>query len=60
VEGAVVETPYTEHYPPDATSMIFWLKNRKPEQWRDKQDVDVTITDRAAALKAARERAKRG
>ncbi|MBT2287988.1 helix-turn-helix domain-containing protein [Paenibacillus albidus] len=23
----------------DTTAQIFWLKNRKPEQWRDKQDV---------------------
>jgi len=23
--------------PPDTTAQIFWLKNRKPEQWRDKQ-----------------------
>ena len=21
---------------PDVTAQIFWLKNRKPEQWRDK------------------------
>ena len=26
------------HYPPDATSMIFWLKNRKPQQWRDRPE----------------------
>jgi len=24
--------------PPDATSMIFWLKNRQPAKWREKQD----------------------
>ena len=24
----------------DTTAMIFWLKNRKPEQWRDKPTVD--------------------
>lgn len=24
--------------PPDATSMIFWLKNRRPKDWRDKVD----------------------
>jgi len=29
-----------KHYPPDPTSMIFWLKNRQPERWRDKQDVE--------------------
>lgn len=25
-----------KHYPPDPTSMIFWLKNRKPKEWRDR------------------------
>ena len=24
------------HIPSDTTAIIFWLKNRKPEQWRDK------------------------
>lgn len=23
----------------DTTAMIFWLKNRKPEQWREKQEI---------------------
>jgi len=31
--------PTTKHYPPDATSAIFWLKNRQRDKWRDKQDV---------------------
>ena len=29
-----------KHYPPDPTSMIFWLKNRQPEKWRDKQEIN--------------------
>lgn len=57
VDGQVVQTTYTEHYPPDATSMIFWLKNRKPAEWRDKTEVDLTVSDRAEVMKAARERA---
>lgn len=24
------------HIPPDTTAQIFWLKNRKPKEWRDK------------------------
>lgn len=36
-EGEIIETPYIKHYPPDATSAIFWLKNRQPKKWRDKQ-----------------------
>lgn len=25
---------------PDTTACIFWLKNRRPERWRDKHDVE--------------------
>jgi len=48
--GKIVTHEYIEHYPPDPTSMIFWLKNRNPEMWKDKQEVDVnkTITVRVA------------
>lgn len=38
-EPVVVEVE--RYYPPDTTAEIFWLKNRKPEQWRDKQNVEV-------------------
>ena len=31
------------HYPPDPTSMIFWLKNRHSRLWSDKQRVEVGI-----------------
>lgn len=27
---------------PDTTAQIFWLKNRKPDVWRDKREVDST------------------
>jgi hypothetical protein len=38
--GEVIITPTIKHYPPDPTSLIFWLKNRQPEKWRDKQEID--------------------
>lgn len=44
-EGIVIPTPTTKHYPPDATSMIFWLKNRKPKEWRDRQEQVVLNPD---------------
>lgn len=34
------------HIPPDTTAMIFWLKNRRPEKWRDVNAVDATITEK--------------
>ncbi len=34
IEYAEVE----EYIPPDTTAQIFWLKNRKPDEWRDKRE----------------------
>jgi len=36
VDHQIVMTDITKHYPPDATSAIFWLKNRQKEKWRDR------------------------
>ena len=27
-----------QHYAPDVTAQIFWLKNRQPDKWREKQE----------------------
>lgn len=32
----------TKEVAPDVTAQIFWLKNRKPEEWRDKQNIEHT------------------
>ncbi len=40
-EGDITITPIIKHYPPDPTSCIFWLKNRKPDQWADRQEVKL-------------------
>ena len=41
-EGEPVIVPTIKHYPPDTTAAIFWLKNRRPSAWRDRQDINVT------------------
>jgi len=33
----VVQT--VKHIPPDTTAQIFWLKNRRPDRWRDKPEL---------------------
>ena len=35
-EGHVEEVEYTQHYPPETTAGIFWLKNRQPDKWKDR------------------------
>lgn len=38
--GAEHIVPYVEHYPGDTVAQIFWLKNRRPDLWRDKQNIE--------------------
>lgn len=52
--GEPVYAPYRAKIAPDVTACIFWLKNRKPEEWRDKQEHDhsgsVTVVRREFKL----------
>jgi transposase-like protein len=33
-----------KHVAPDTTALIFFLKNRDPERWRDKREIEGTLT----------------
>lgn len=48
-DGRIERVPVRKIYPPDPTSAIFWLKNRRPKEWRDKQEIqhtgDITFKD---------------
>ena len=44
-EGKVTVTKTIKEVVPDTTAQIFWLKNRKPKQWRDKQDIESINTN---------------
>jgi hypothetical protein len=57
--GTPVTVKYTERYPPDATALVFWLKNRQRGRWRDKVEPEATVSDDfIAELEAAGERAR--
>lgn len=36
-QGEALVVTYTEIQHPDTTAAIFWLKNRRPEEWREKE-----------------------
>lgn len=44
----------TKEVAPDTTAQIFWLKNRKPDVWRDRKDIDIhgdiDISERAKEI----------
>lgn len=45
IDGEIVMTPLTKHYPPDTIAAIFWLKNRQKDKWRDKTEQDIKYPD---------------
>lgn len=46
------------YVPPQVTAQIFWLKNRKPDQWREKND--LTLTPSNGVLESLMELHKNG
>ena len=42
-ESVIERVPIRKIYPPDPTAAIFWLKNRRPKEWRDKQEMEGKI-----------------
>lgn len=43
IENGKVTKIVTKQVAPDTTALIFWLKNRKPQIWRDKQEVQSNV-----------------
>lgn len=38
-EGNILTQAYVKHYPPDVTAQIFWLKNRRRDEWKDRWEL---------------------
>ena len=39
-ENGILTKKVKKHVPPDTTAQIFWLKNRKPNNWKDRVETD--------------------
>ncbi|WP_195397856.1 helix-turn-helix domain-containing protein [Holdemania sp. 1001302B_160321_E10] len=39
-DGVKIKTT-TKQVAPDVTAQIYWLKNRRPDRWKDKQDISI-------------------
>lgn len=40
-QGKIVRASILEHVPPDPGAAFNWLKNRKPEEWRDRSEMTI-------------------
>lgn len=38
-DNGISRAPCVEHVPPDTVAAIFWLKNRRSDDWRDRKEV---------------------
>lgn len=41
-EGQIVRANIVEHVAPDVGAIKMWLGNRRPDKWKDKQEVNLT------------------
>lgn len=41
-QGEIIRAPIREHVPPDTAAASLWLRNRRKDDWRDKQDHEHT------------------
>ena len=39
-QGEIYTWEGIKHYPPDTAAAFIWLKNRQPQRWRDKQEIE--------------------
>jgi hypothetical protein len=45
VQGEVVRVPIKEHIPPDPRAAEFWLRNRRPDRWKDAKQLETRTAD---------------
>lgn len=48
-DDEVIRVDTIKHYPPDTAAAFIWLKNRHPENWRDKQTIEIESPDEIIA-----------
>jgi hypothetical protein len=44
-EGKTIITPLLKHFPPDTAACSLWLRNRRPDLWREKTTQAVELTN---------------
>jgi hypothetical protein len=48
--GETRTASYTAHVPPETRACMFWLRNRRPEDWQAKAEAAPEVTDDMVAL----------
>jgi hypothetical protein len=44
-EGKIIREPLKVHVPPDPRAAEFWLRNRRPDRWKDAKQLETRVAD---------------
>jgi hypothetical protein len=44
-EGEIIRESLKVHVPPDPRAAEFWLRNRRPDRWRDSKQLETRVAD---------------
>jgi hypothetical protein len=44
-DGEAQEVRYNRYFPPDTQAAMFWLRNRRRKQWRERIEHEHTVSD---------------
>ena len=44
-EGKIIREPVKVHVPPDPRAGEFWLRNRRPDRWKDSKQLETRVAD---------------
>ena len=58
-EGEVIRASTVKHYPPDTGAMVWWLKNQKPSEWRERNGEHDASSAVLSLIEFAKEYARR-
>ena len=59
IAGEAQQVEYNRYFPPDTQAAIFWLRNRRRKQWRERSEHEHSISDeRLRELEEAGKRAR--
>ncbi len=59
--GELKPVEYSRYFPPDSQAALFWLRNRRHKQWRERIELEHSVTDeKLRELEEAGLRARNG
>lgn len=50
-DGEIIRAETVKHYPPETKAIALWLKNKYPDLWKEKQEIEGILETRIGKIK---------